>query len=704
MATSIPAEIDHQDVQMDIDAPQPRTSTSTAMRVDRSEPLPRASSLPPSLRPSEIQVGYVYDAKMMLHSCSRGHHEEQPERISRIFDILKENGCLSKMRRLPIRRILREEALLVHSEALWDKVLAIHSMTDQDIADSASYYDELSLYVHQSTPYAAQLSAGGVVEAALAVARGEVKKSFAIVRPPGHHAEPEEHMGFCFFNNVSIATKVVQLRTSVKKVMILDWDIHHGNGTQRTFYDDPSVLYVSLHRYEGGYFYPNGPFGSMVSCGQGPGLGYSVNIPWPEKGMGDADYILAFQKIVMPIAVEFAPELVIISSGFDAADGDDLGECHVSPTGYAHMTHMLSSLANGKLVVALEGGYSLDAISVSALAVAQVLLGELPPQLEPMVASEVATETLWQVAMEQSKYWNNVDPKACEPLEDVEPITFSIPELLKAHRQDYLFRTHGMVEVPLMSEALIQRFSTQVTCTQDIMENQTLVVFVHEFGNLRVELDSVMLCDIRLEHSYLVDFSKELINWVKDAGYALLDVNVFPKPFAKAKTRKTDDYAGDVLTYLWDNYIQLTHARRVVLIGHGPGCEALMELMRERSVNVLGCVKAVVQVVGNHHVPVTPNNNLRQWYHENSMVVVPANHTIFSDQKIMRKHGKIVRTGMFHYIPVRRLLVTLCGVDEIKAIKLIIKALPVIREFVAKRLPTASLANGYATHAEDTNI
>lgn len=191
------------------------------------------------------------------------------------------------------------------------------------------------------------------------------------------------------------------------------------------------------------------------------------------------------------------------------------------------MTHMLSSLANGKLVVALEvhtllrffrhphlnftrcffiqGGYSLDAISVSALAVAQVLLGELPPQLEPMVASEVATETLWQVAMEQSKYWNNVDPKACEPLEglywalferiisneglfisltDVEPITFSIPgiylypvslhqplliesalELLKAHRQDYLFRTHGMVEVPLMSEALIQRFSTQVTCT-----------------------------------------------------------------------------------------------------------------------------------------------------------------------------------------------------------------------------------------------
>ncbi|KAH9930390.1 histone deacetylase complex protein [Amylocystis lapponica] len=612
---------------------------------------------------------------MMFHSCAKGH-EEQPERISRIFDILKDNDCLTKMRRLPIRPVLKEEALLVHTEALWDKVMAIHSMSEQDIADSAAYYDELSLYVHPSTPYCAQLSAGGVIEATLAVAKGTVKKSFAIVRPPGHHSEPDEHMGFCFFNNVAIAVKTAQLHTGAKKIMILDWDIHHGNGTQRAFYDDPSVLYVSLHRYEGGYFYPNGPFGSMGSCGEGKGTGFSVNIPWPEKGMGDADYILAFQKVIMPIAVEFAPELVIISAGFDAAEGDDLGECHVSPVGYAHMTHMLSSLANGKLVVALEGGYCLDAISTSALAVVKVMLGEVPPQLEPMIASELATETIWHVALEQSKYWKNIDPKSCEPVEELEQITFSIPELLKTHRQDYLFRTHGMVEVPLMSADLIERFSTQVTCTTDIMENNTLIVFMHEFGNLRVELDSVISCDLHMEHSYLVDFSKELITWVKSIGYALLDVNVFPRPFVKAKPRHSNDSAGEVMTYLWDNYIQLSDARRVVLIGHGPGCEALMELMRQRASNVMRCVHAVVQVVGNHQVPMTPVDipNLRQWYYQNSMIVVPSNHNIFSnDKKITRKHGKVFSIA-----------------DETRAIMLILKAMPLIKNFIAEHLASTN--------------
>ncbi|EPS99814.1 hypothetical protein FOMPIDRAFT_1146984 [Fomitopsis schrenkii] len=615
---------------------------------------------------------------MMTHTNTRGHHEEQPDRISRIFNLLKDSDCLTKMRRLPIRPVAREEALLVHSEALWEKIMAIQSMSEEDITDSAAYYDELSLYVHPTTPHCAKLSAGGVIEAALAVARGEVRKSLAIVRPPGHHAEPDEHMGFCFLNNVSIATKVVQLRTAVKKVMILDWDVHHGNGTQRAFYEDSSVLYISLHRYEGGYFYPNGPFGSMVSCGQGAGLGYSVNIPWPEKGMKDADYLLAFQKIVMPIALEFAPDMVIISAGFDAAEGDTLGECHVSPAGYAHMTHMLSSLANGRLVVALEGGYNLDAISVSALAVARVILGEVPPQLGPMVASEVATETIWHVAMEQSKYWKNIDPKACEPVEDIEQITFSIPELLKAHRQDYLFRTHNMLDVPLMTQGLVDRFSTQVACTDDIMQNPTLVIFVHEFGNLRVEIDSATHCDVSLEHSYLVDCSKQLIAWAKKAGYALLDVNVFAKPFAKSRVKTPDNPGADVMTYLWDNYVQLTSARRVVLIGHGPGCEALMGLMRQRSIGVMRTVRGIVQVVGHHNVPVTPMDlpQLRKWYYENSLVIVPRDHLAFRDKHFTRKHGHV----------------TTC--DEPKPIKLVIQAMPIIKDFVAKQMVKATGITG----------
>ncbi|KAI0633452.1 histone deacetylase complex protein [Trametes polyzona] len=662
-----PTPTQHQNVsgedRMDVDGQGRATANNSPARQIRS------SSLPATFREKAYQVGYVYSNKMMSHSCAHDHCE-QPERISRIFDILNQNGCLEKMKKLPIRRVLREEALLVHSQALWDKVVALHSLTDQDIADSEAYYNDLSLYVHPSTPYAAQLSAGGVIEASMAVARGEVKKAFAIVRPPGHHAEPDEHMGFCFFNNVSIAAKVVQLRSTLKKILILDWDVHHGNGTQRAFYDDPSVLYISLHRYEGGNFYPNGPFGSMTSCGEGPGLGFSVNIPWPEKGMGDADYLLAFQKVVMPIAMEFSPDLVIISAGFDAAEGDDLGECHVSPAGYAHMTHMLSSLAGGKLVVALEGGYCLDAIAASALAVTRVVLGEMPPQLPPLTASEAATETIWQVSMEQSKYWKNLDPKACEPMEELEQIAISLPELLKAHRQDYLYRTHGMLEVPLMNAALIERFDAQVACTPDILDNDVLIVFAHEFGNLSVELDSTMYCNVRQEHSYLVDCSKQLLTWAKAEGYAVLDVNVFPKPNAKSKLKHTDDYGGAVMVYLWDNYIQLTNARRVVLVGHGPGCDAVMSMIQQRTTSVMRLVRGVVQVVGLRTIPATPKNNipLREWYFNNSTVIVPSTHPMLTDSKMLKRHGSVFR------------------MDEEKPIKLIIRAMPGIQTFIQQQL------------------
>ncbi|KAG6842184.1 hypothetical protein C0991_001677 [Blastosporella zonata] len=377
---------------------------------------PRSASVP--LASSPFTVGYVYSAEMMSHFCPTGH-PETPERISHIYNALTLNHHIKKMKNIHIRPVKKEEALLVHSEDHWDKVQAIKDMTDQEMANSIDYYDQLSLYIMQGTTRAALLSCGGVIEACLAVARGELQKSFAIVRPPGHHAEPDEHMGFCFFNNVAVAARVVQQLTHVKKILILDWDVHHGNGTQRAFNDDPSVLYISIHRYEQGDFYPCGTFGSMHSSGEGAGLGYSVNIPWPEKGMTDADYIYAFQKIVMPIAMEFSPELVIISAGFDAAQGDDLGECQVSPAGYAHMTHMLAGLAGGRLVVALEGGYNLDSISNSALAVTGVLLGEAPEQLPPLLAGESATETVFFVAREQSQYWKSVDPKACEPREGI---------------------------------------------------------------------------------------------------------------------------------------------------------------------------------------------------------------------------------------------------------------------------------------------
>ncbi|KAH7913895.1 histone deacetylase clr3 [Hygrophoropsis aurantiaca] len=610
---------------------------------------------------------------MMLH-VSRHGHPEQPGRISAIRNIIRDRGLLSKMKQIPIREVKKQEALLVHSEEHWDKVLAIQAMTPQDIIDSESYYESLSLYVMGGTTRSARLSCGGVIEACLAVARGELQKTFAIVRPPGHHAEPEEHMGFCFFNNVAVAAKVTQLLTPVKKILILDWDVHHGNGTQRAFNDDPSVLYISLHRYERGQFYPCGPFGSMESSGEGPGLGYSVNIPWPKKGMGDPDYIHAFQQIVMPIAMEFAPELVIISAGFDAAAGDDLGECFVTPAGYAHMTHMLSGLAGGKLVVALEGGYNLDSISRSALAVADVLLGNPPPELPPQQVNEFGTETVWQVAMEQSKYWKSINPKACEPRESMGEATFSIPEILKAHRQHYLYTQYKMLQVPLMTQAFEERFGSQVICSSDILEKSTMVVFIHEFGNLRVELDGKPTCDVRMEHSYLIDFSKELIGWIHSEHYSLLDINLFPRPFARVALRggSAENLQRDLLTYLWDNYIRISQAKRIVIIGHGPGCQSIVEFLENRQANVMKYVDAVIQVVGQVNIPVIPKglDALRSWYEDHSLVILHSEHPVYtSGTKLSpKRYGRTVKF------------------DEQKPIKLMMKALPFIRNFMKTTL------------------
>ncbi|KAJ7178500.1 histone deacetylase complex protein [Mycena crocata] len=642
-------------------------------------PVPRASSVP--LNPPEATVGFVFSSEMTTHcSLAPEGHPEAPDRIIRIWDAIVARHYTLKTKRIPIRPVLKQEALLVHSEDLWDKIEAIQHMSTQDIVDSAPYYDQLSLYVSQATTRSARLSCGGVIEACLAVAKGELKKSFAVVRPPGHHAEPEEHMGFCFFNNVAVATRVVQQRTPIKRILILDWDVHHGNGTQRAFNDDPSVLYISLHRYERGDFYPCGPFGGLQSCGEGPGLGYSVNIPWPEKGMGDADYIHAFQKIVMPIAMEFAPELVIISAGFDAAMGDDLGECMVTPAGYAHMTYMLGGLAGGRLVVALEGGYNLGSITDSALAVTEIILGGAPGEMKSMVASEAAAETVWLVAREQSKYWKSVSPKACEPQEEAASLAFSVPEILKLHRQYYLYSQHDMMQVPLLGSEVEQRFSAQVMCTPDIFAKDTLVFMVHEFGNLRIELASSINCDVQLERSYLIDFSKELVAWVKTEGYSLLDVNLFPKPsdqpFPRAKG--ITELRKDVVTYLWDNYVQLCNATNIILVGHGPGCQSLMEMIDLRATSVMKSVKAVVQVVG--HLPLRPPKNaldLREWYRDNSFVALPSNHQMWSPDtraKDMKKHGNLQR------------------IDEEQSVKLIIKALPAIKSFVKTQLSGTDLA------------
>jgi histone deacetylase 6 len=389
------------------------------------------SSTLKGLAVSSLPTGLCYDERMRYHSevsatTGENVHPEDPRRIYYIFKELCEAGLVDTgnkddlivdkpLHRIPAREATREEVELVHvAPDHWDFVRATSQMNDEQLIDLSEDGSMDSIYFNALSFFSGKLSAGGAIETCKAVfERKEVKNAIAVIRPPGHHAEVNQPMGFCLFNNVCIASKVCQdLFLGCRKIFILDWDVHHGNGCQKAFYDDPNILYVSLHVHMDGKFYPSGQDGAMDKVGAGPGIGKNVNIPWPTKGMGDGDYMYAFQHVVMPIASEFDPDLVIVAAGFDAAAGDELGGCFVTPPCYAHMTHMLMSLADGKVAVCLEGGYNFQAISKSALAVTRTLMGEPPDRLEPTRATDRAVETCEKVKQIQSAYWQCLVPKA----------------------------------------------------------------------------------------------------------------------------------------------------------------------------------------------------------------------------------------------------------------------------------------------------
>lgn len=239
---------------------------------------------------------------------------------------------------------------------------------------------------HYTAP-AARMAVGGTVDLAVRTWTGDIRNGFAIVRPPGHHAEPQQAMGFCFFNSVAIAARVLQKDHRVHKILIFDWDVHHGNGTQEIFYDDPRVLVISMHRHDDGNFFPG--TGGPNECGTGAGVGYNINIGWSgglNPPLGDAEYLAAFRSVVLPIAREFDPDLILVSAGFDATDGHlpPLGGYRVSPACFGYMTRQLMQLAHGRVVLALEGGYDLTSICDSAEECVRVLLGDAPSPISPL--------------------------------------------------------------------------------------------------------------------------------------------------------------------------------------------------------------------------------------------------------------------------------------------------------------------------------
>ncbi|GAA0142120.1 histone modifying enzyme [Lithospermum erythrorhizon] len=344
-----------------------------------------------------------FDERMLLHEevVMKSHpHPERPDRLRAIAASLETAGIFpGKCYPILAREITKPELEMVH---------ALENIEAVDLTSRmlASYFTP-DTYANEHSACAARLAAGLCSDLASAIFSGQAENGFALVRPPGHHAGVKHAMGFCLHNNAAVAASAAQV-AGAKKVLIVDWDVHHGNGTQEIFDQSKSVLYVSLHRHEGGRFYPG--TGAAHEVGSMGAEGYCVNIPWSRGGVGDNDYIFAFQHIVLPIASEYAPDFTIISAGFDAARGDPLGCCDVTPAGYAQMTHMLRTFSSGKLLVILEGGYNLRSISSSAAAVIKVLLGESPESNLDYVSPSVAgLRTTLEVLKIQKHFWPSLE-------------------------------------------------------------------------------------------------------------------------------------------------------------------------------------------------------------------------------------------------------------------------------------------------------
>ncbi|XP_065830679.1 histone deacetylase 6-like isoform X2 [Oscarella lobularis] len=359
-------------------------------------------------RGSRWATGLVYDELMTRHENTLNPwHPETPERIRRIWQALEESGCVRQCTRLPIRRASTEEIALQHQAFHIEDMKATAKMSEAKLQQLGDKYD--SVYLNKFSYDCALLSLGGTLALTQAVLDNEVLNGMAVVRPPGHHAEQHCCAGFCLFNNIAIAAKWAKENRGVKKILIVDWDVHHGNGIQHMFESDPTVLYFSTHRYDYGRFYPGSPDANYDQIGKRKGTGFNINVPWNTAQMGDGDYLAAFSHILMPVAREFSPDLVFVSCGFDAAVEDPLGRCCVTPDGYAHMMHQLMSLTNGRVVVMLEGGYNLSSISQSAVACVKILLGNNPPKMDPVFPCPSALESIRNAMDAHAPYWKGLN-------------------------------------------------------------------------------------------------------------------------------------------------------------------------------------------------------------------------------------------------------------------------------------------------------
>jgi acetoin utilization deacetylase AcuC-like enzyme len=368
-------------------------------------------------------VGLVFDDRFLAHDTGLSliddntsypfpkpvDHPSSPELVGRAKQLMDLAGITDLMTRIEPHEAADDALLRFHTRDYLDQITQL----DKTGGDSGS-----GAPMGIGGMRIARLSTGGVMAAVDSVMRGTVRQCYALVRPPGHHAMAGLGMGFCVFNNVAVAARHAQAAHGVRKMAIVDWDVHHGNGTQSAFYDDPDVLFISLHQDS---LYPNGS-GLVDQCGAGAGGGFTVNIPLP-AGSGNAAYRAAFERIVAPVVEAFAPELIFVSAGQDASAFDPLARMTLTTTAYRFMAQTMLDLAkalcDGRLVVAQEGGYAPAYAPYCSAAAAETLTGKgtgVLPLFDPFESYDTALPSNREVGLDadaalraaidvQSQFW-----------------------------------------------------------------------------------------------------------------------------------------------------------------------------------------------------------------------------------------------------------------------------------------------------------
>lgn len=323
------------------------------------------------------------------------HHPERPERLKVLLDLARELDSQSFQLLAP-RQAMRAEIALCHADDYIDLIESTSQANRYALdGDTVACRDSFGVGL---------LAVGGFLKLLDAIAAREFRNGFALVRPPGHHALRDRAMGFCLFNTVAIGARYLKQRHGAKRILIMDWDVHHGNGTQDAFYEDPSVLYISTHQYP---WYPG--TGAIDEVGAGAGEGYTVNIPLP-AGCGNNEYVRVFKEIVLPIGERFKPEWILVSAGFDAHRRDPLAHMEVDERGFGAMASMLLALAErsaaGKIAFLLEGGYDLTALKEAVMTVLQEMKNRVGIELPARSGAEAIEPVVRKILDTHEPYWS----------------------------------------------------------------------------------------------------------------------------------------------------------------------------------------------------------------------------------------------------------------------------------------------------------